>query len=183
MSRWKPGSRERLQDAALDLFQERGYAATTTAAIAERAGVTDRTFYRHFKDKSDVLFGDEDRLEHLLVGAVTASRSAAAGVLLEALSALAEDFEPRRAALVRRAAVVEAVPDLAERELWKVRSWSQALTDALIEHGEAAFAARAQVEVALALFRTAFHRWTREDEPPSLDELLREAYAAVELPL
>ncbi|MFE3502288.1 TetR family transcriptional regulator [Kitasatospora sp. NPDC059160] len=73
MSRWEPGSRTRLQGAALDLFSERGCAATTTAAIAERAGVTDRTFYRYFTDKSEVLFGDEGRIEGLPAEAVTAS--------------------------------------------------------------------------------------------------------------
>ncbi|KUN04474.1 hypothetical protein AQI95_19940 [Streptomyces yokosukanensis] len=181
MSRWKPGSRARLQDAALDLFLERGYSATTTAAIAERAGVTDRTFYRHFKDKSEVLFGDEGRIERLMVDAVTVSGATSAGALREVLHALAQDFEPRRAKAVRRASVVEAVPDLAERELWKLRTWSQALVTALIERGEDAFAARAQVEVALALFRTAFHRWTHEEGPPSLDGLIQDAYTAVEL--
>jgi AcrR family transcriptional regulator len=181
VSRWEPGSRARLQDAALDLFQERGYSATTTAAIAERASVTDRTFYRHFKDKSEVLFGDEGRIEQLMVDAVTASESSVAGALREALHALAQDFEPRRAKIVRRATVVEAIPDLAERELWKLRTWSRALAHALIERGEDTFAAGAQVEVALALFRTAFHRWAHEDAPPSLDELIQDAYTAVKL--
>ena len=143
--------------------------------------MTDRTFYRHFKDKSEVLFGDEGRIERLMVDAVTASESSAAGALRDALHALAQDFEPRRAETVRRATVVEAIPDLAERELWKVRTWAQALTHALIEHGENAFAARAQVEVALALFRTAFHRWTQDDNPPSLDRLVQDAYTAIGL--
>ena len=87
MSRWKPGSRARLQAAALDLFLEHGYLAT--AAIAGRAGVTDRTFYRHFKDNSEVLFGDESRLEQLLVESVTAARVPATDALREALPALA----------------------------------------------------------------------------------------------
>nr|WP_223242786.1 TetR/AcrR family transcriptional regulator [Streptomyces sp. CBMA123] len=170
-----------MQAAALDLFVEHGYAATTTAAIAERAGVTDRTFYRHFKDKSEVLFGAESRIEQLLVDAVTASKSPAAGALREALLALGRDFQPRRTQAARRAAVIETVPDLAERELWKLRSWSQALTRVFVARGESAFTAGAQVEVALALFRTAFHHWTHEDDPPNLDDLIQDAYTAVGL--
>ena len=178
MSRWTPGSRARLQEAALDLFRERGYSATTTAAIAERAGVTDRTFYRHFKDKSEILFGDEDRIAQLLAGTVTASGSPVPVALREALRALAADFEPRRATMARRAAVVEAIPDLAERELWKLLTLSQALADAIASRGADEFAARVQAEAALALFRTAFQEWTHRDDPPSLDSLIDGAYAA-----
>ena len=181
MSRWQPGSRTRMQAAALDLFLEHGYSATTTAAIAERAGVTDRTFYRHFKDKSEVLFGDEGRLTQLLVDAVTAATGSTADALRDALSALARDFQARRADLLRRATVIESVPDLAERELWKLRTWSQTLTDVIIERDEDSLAAHAQVEVALALFRTAFRSWTHDEDPPSLDELIQQAYTAVGL--
>jgi len=181
MSRWKPASRARLQAAALDLFLEHGYSNTTTAAIAERAGVTDRTFYRHFTDKSEVLFGDEARIEQLLVAAVEASTAATADALLEALHALARDFQPRRAELVRRATVVASVPDLAERELWKLRTWSQALARTIVERGEDEFTARVQVEVALALFRSAYYRWTQETDPPSLDDLIQHAHAAAGL--
>jgi AcrR family transcriptional regulator len=183
VSRWTPGSRARLQDAALDLFAERGYSATTTAAIAERAGVTDRTFYRHFKDKSEVLFGDEDRIARLLAGTVTASKSPVAVALREALRALAEDFEPRRAAMEKRAAVIEAIPDLAERELWKLLTLSQALAHAITARGEDQFTARAQAETALALFRTAFHEWTHQPDPPSLNALIDDAYAAASIAL
>ncbi|MFD2414757.1 TetR/AcrR family transcriptional regulator [Amycolatopsis pigmentata] len=181
MSRWEPGSRARLQAAALDLFLAQGYAATTTAAIAERAGVTDRTFYRHFKDKSEVLFGDEGRLEQVLVEAVTATTGSTTDALRAALSALARDFQPRRADLVRRARVVESVPDLAERELWKLRTWSRALMRVLLERDGDKLATHAQVEVALALFRTAFQSWTRDDDPPALDDLIQQAYAAAGL--
>ncbi len=181
MSRWEPGSRARLQAAALDLFLERGYAVTTTAAIAARAGVTDRTFYRHLKDKSEVLFGGEGRLEQLLVDAVTASAGSTANVLREAMGALAADFQPRRTALVKRAAVIESVPDLAERELWKMRTLSRTLTRMMTERAGDDLATHAHVEVALALFGSAFRSWVHEDDPPPLDELIEHAYAAVGL--
>lgn len=60
MPRWPADSRERLVDAALGLFVEHGYAATTIDEIAARAGVTARTFFRHFVDKEEVLFSDDD---------------------------------------------------------------------------------------------------------------------------
>jgi len=178
MSRWTPGSRARLQDAALDLFTECGYSTTTTAAIAERAGVTDRTFYRHFRDKSEVLFGNEGRIAQLLAGTVTQSRAPVAVALREALRALAEDFEPRRERVARRAAVVEAIPDLAERELWKLLTLSRALADAVVSRGEDEFPARVQAEITLALFRAAFQQWIHRDDPPTLDALIDDAYAA-----
>jgi AcrR family transcriptional regulator len=181
MTRWAPGSRRRLQDAALELFTENGYSATTTAAIAERAGVTDRTFYRHFKDKSEVLFGNEDLWERALLDAVTAGSRPMAGTLRLAMHALAEEMEPRREWTVRRAVVIEANPDLAERELWKLRSWARVLSGALVARGAEEFTATAHVEVALALFRTAFQRWVHSDGSESLARLIDQAYEATGL--
>src|SRR5262245_56912725 len=71
MARWEPVSRERLRQAALDLYGERGFETTTVAEIAKRAGLTERTFFRHFADKREVLFGGSEALEELLVRTVT----------------------------------------------------------------------------------------------------------------
>src|SRR5215510_6054240 len=70
MSRWEPNSRGRLEQAALDLYTERGFDDTTVAEIAERAGLTERTFFRHFADKREVLFGGQDALLELFVTAI-----------------------------------------------------------------------------------------------------------------
>ncbi len=174
-------SRERLQQAALELFARDGYAETTAVAIAERAGVTERTFYRHFGDKREVLFGDGDRLVRLLVDALPNPPEPLGQALRDALSALAADMTPRRERLAQRAALIRAHRELAERELLKGQSWAEALARVLIDRGVGELTAIAQVEVALALFRTAFARWvTGEDD---LESLIDQAYAATGLPL
>src|SRR6185312_8615863 len=73
MSRWEPNARGRLEQAALDLYGERGFEQTTVAEIAERAGLTERTFFRYFADKREVLFGGSDEVRDALVEAVAAA--------------------------------------------------------------------------------------------------------------
>ena len=70
MSRWEPNARGRLEEAALELYTERGFDETTVAEIAERAGLTERTFFRHFADKREVLFGGQDALLALFVNTI-----------------------------------------------------------------------------------------------------------------
>src|SRR5580704_11732687 len=70
MSRWEPNSRGRLQEAALALYTERGFDQTTAAEIAARAGLTERTFFRHFADKREVLFGGSALLQERIVSGV-----------------------------------------------------------------------------------------------------------------
>ncbi|GAB3565230.1 TetR/AcrR family transcriptional regulator [Amycolatopsis endophytica] len=172
-------SRERLQEAALELFTLDGYTETTAVAIAERAGVTERTFYRHFRDKREVLFGDGDRLVRLLVDALPLRPKPLDRALRNALSALAADLTPRRERLARRAALVRAHRELAERELLKLQCWAEALAHVLIDRGIDDLTAVAEVEVALALFRTAFTLWvTSEDDAADLEKMIDRAYAA-----
>src|SRR3954465_623195 len=112
MARWQPDARERLQQAALELFAGQGFAATTVPAITARAGLTTRTFFRHFADKREVLFADE------AISAFAAQLMAAAPTaadplttLLEGLRTVAEaQFEGRKAALRQRRAIVESDP-------------------------------------------------------------------------
>ena len=70
MSRWEPNARGRLEQAAAELFADRGYDQTTVADIAARAGLTERTFFRHFADKREVLFAGADALREQLVSTV-----------------------------------------------------------------------------------------------------------------
>src|ERR1700677_2931726 len=97
--RWEPGSRGRLEQAAMGLYGERGFDNTTVAEIAERAGLTERTFFRHFADKRDVLFGGAGELQEFLVSNVDAAPASLAPMeaIAAALSRAADDiFEPRR---------------------------------------------------------------------------------------
>src|ERR1700722_2271036 len=98
MSRWQPDARARLQAAALSLYGERGYEQTTVAEIAERAGLTKRTFFRYFADKREVLFWGTEVLEQQMVAAIEAAPASAStlAVIGAALAAAAARFEEFR---------------------------------------------------------------------------------------
>src|SRR3954466_12848769 len=158
MSRWEPNARGRLEDAALDLYTERGFDERTVAEIAERAGLTERTFFRHFADKREVLFGGQDALLELFVGGgVDApqpmSPLEAVGAALMAVGPL---FEGRRKHARRRQAVIVANPRLQERELIKLSVIASALADALRRRGVAESLAKLTAEAGVAVFKVAF---------------------------
>src|SRR4051812_7750951 len=98
MSRWEPNARGRLEQAALALYAERGYEQTTVAEIAKRAGLTERTFFRHFTDKREVLFWGSSALQELLVTTVTGVPASTVPIdaVAAALDAAAPVFEERR---------------------------------------------------------------------------------------
>ncbi|WP_101946937.1 TetR family transcriptional regulator [Mycobacterium sp. 3519A] len=181
MSRWQPNARGRLEQAALELYAERGFDETTVAEIAERAGLTERTFFRHFTDKREVLFGGQDALVELINAAIaqapeSASPIDAAGDALRAAGAMLED---RREQARRRQAVIDANPGLQERELIKLASLAEAIAAALRRRGLAESAAALTAETAIAVFKVAYNKWLtagkRRDLPrlvgDSLDEL------------
>ena len=177
MSRWEPGGRGRLEQAALALYAERGFDNTTVAEIAERAGVTERTFFRHFADKREVLFGGAGGLQDLLVGTVASAPASlapldAVAAGLEAAGAL---FEEYRATVRQRAAIIAATPELRERELIKLAVLSAALADTLRGRGLSGPAASLTAEVATAVFRIAFDQWIEETNERAFAALVRES--------
>jgi AcrR family transcriptional regulator len=176
MGRWEPDSRGRLSEAALDLYGERGYENTTVAEIAARAGLTERTFFRHFADKREVLFGGGEQLRELLVSAVAAAPAAAAPIeaAAQALAAFAAVLEERRDFARRRQAIIAATPELQERELIKMASLAVALAHALRDRGVAEPAARLTAEVAIAVFRLAFERWVEQPRSACAGSELRD---------
>ena len=161
MGRWEPNARGRLEVAALELYAERGFDQTTVAQIAERAGLTERTFFRHFADKREVLFGGGTVIEELLVRAVADASDDASpyDVVATALQEAAVVLEGRRAVAPRRQAVIDAHPELQERELGKLSSWASALADALMQRGVEPRLARLVAQTGLAVFRVAFETW------------------------
>ena len=179
MGRWEPDAVGRLRAAALELFVERGYDGTTVADIAERAGLTARTFFRHFADKREVLFQGADRLQQAMVDAVrdAAPGTPALGAMAAALHAAAAFFGDIRAYARRRREVIAASAELRERELIKQASLSAALADALVARGVAAIDARLAAEMATLVFRVAFEQWLEADETRGYgaiaDDLLR----------
>jgi AcrR family transcriptional regulator len=180
MARWEPNARERLVDAALELFHERGYNRTTVGEIAARAGLTERTFFRYFSDKREVLFGGGRDLEKGIADAIAAAPDdlSPLDVIVGALEAIAAHFPPRRDYRARQR-LIAAHPELRERELIKLASLTSAIAGALRARGVADSAASLTAEAGIAIFKTAYERWvggTRqrkfaEDIRTTLDEL------------
>src|SRR5271167_2939161 len=177
MGRWEPNARGRLLQAALELYGERGFEQTTVAEIAERAGLTERTFFRHFADKREVLFAGAGALEDLLVSTVAKApdrlmpiEAAAAGI--EAAGAAIQEGGqlPRQ-----RHAIIAASAELQERELIKLASLASALADALRQRGVTEPAASLAAEAGIAVFRIAFERWINQTGQQDLSQLIRES--------
>ncbi len=163
MVRWQPHAPERLVAAALDLFEERGYDDTTVIAIAERAGLTKSTFFRHFADKREVLFGGSGLSDLLVQGIATAEDGATA------LEVIAHAFEgagstvftqDRRAFNARRAAIIAGAPELQEREALKQLGLVASMIEALRERGVPEPAASVAAELGAVAFRIALVRWS-----------------------
>ena len=176
MARWEPDAAGRLREAAMALYAERGYDNTTVAEIADRAGVTARTFFRHFSDKREVLFAGSEELERVMVEALTAAPESATPMEAVAAAVLAsgEFFDDlRRDYSRRRQAVITATPELRERELIKLASLTTAFTAALRERGVGPDVAALAAETGVAVFRVAFERWMTEPEGVSLADVIR----------
>ncbi|RDH80566.1 TetR family transcriptional regulator [Mycolicibacterium moriokaense] len=179
MGRWQPDARGRLEEAALELYAERGFDETTVAEIAERAGLTERTFFRHFADKREVLFSGQDALLDLLVSTIAdapaaTSPMAAVGAALEAMGPI---FAERHQHARRRQAVIAANASLQERELIKLASIAAAMADALKRRGVADIAAHLAAEAGVAVFKVAFDRWITDGKRDELPQFIRESLA------
>jgi AcrR family transcriptional regulator len=178
MARWQPNATGRLAKAAMELFGEQGFEQTTVAEIAERAGLTERTFFRYFADKREVLFGGTDDVKTRLVAAVAAAPESAtpldavaAGLL--AFAALLEAERGRDFAR-RRQRIIVANDELRERELIKLSTWGTAVADALRKRDVDDATANLAAEVGMAVFRTAFERWVATTRGPKLTALISE---------
>jgi AcrR family transcriptional regulator len=177
MARWEPNANGRLAEAALELFEERGFEQTTVEDIAGRAGLTKRTFFRHFADKREVLFGGGPEFQDVFVHALaeapaTASPMEAVAVSLEAAGAALQE---RRPFARRRHRVISANPELQERELVKLASIAAALAAGLRDRGVEEPEASMTAEAGLAVFRVAFERWVATDDRRDLPALVRDS--------
>jgi AcrR family transcriptional regulator len=177
MGRWQPDARGRLMQAAFALYGERGFEQTTVAEIAERAGLTERTFFRHFADKREVLFAGAQELQELLISTVADAPAslapidvAAAG--LEAIGAfIGEGGDLAR----QRQAIIASSVELQERELIKLASLAAALADALRRRGVEDPAASLTAEAGIAIFKVAFERYVEEGNQLDLPRLIRDS--------
>jgi AcrR family transcriptional regulator len=177
MARWEPDSRGRLEQAALALYGERGFENTTVAEIAARAGLTERTFFRYFADKREVLFWGAGTLQELLVSAVVSAPDSAAPIdaVAAALEAAGALLQERRESARQRHTVIAANTELRERELIKLASLASALADTLRRRGVRDPAATLTAETGIAVFRVAFERWANETNQQDLPQLIRES--------
>ncbi|HEY4458450.1 MAG TPA: helix-turn-helix domain-containing protein [Pseudonocardiaceae bacterium] len=170
MSRWAPNARERLETAALDLFVANGYEETTVAQIADRAGLNRATFFRHFTDKREVLFGGEEKLAGLFDEAIRAAAPEA--TLIQCLQAAFDATDvvltpQQRAKASQRVLVLAANVEVQERGLLKHARIAASINAALRERGADDLTARIGAEFGLLAFRIAVERWINSsDEQP-----------------
>lgn len=181
MVRWEPGAAERLSEAALELFASQGFEATTTAQIAARAGLTERTFFRHFDDKREVLFSGQDLFVQGFLDAVDAAPAnvASAELVTRALDGSAPFFADRRTHSRRRQRVIVSHRGLEERELHKLAVLAERLAAAMAERGISATEATLAAELCVTAFRISFHRWLAPGETRDLADLEHETLAGL----
>jgi AcrR family transcriptional regulator len=177
MGRWQPDARGRLVQAAFELYSEQGFEQTTVAEIAERAGLTERTFFRHFADKREVLFAGADALRELLVDTVAKAPGSLAPIDAAAagLQAAGASIQEGGNLAHQRQAIIAASAELQERELIKLASLAAALAEALRRRGVDDPAASLTAEAGIAVFKVAFERYVEETDQQDLPRLIRES--------
>ncbi|WP_037861812.1 TetR family transcriptional regulator [Streptomyces sp. NRRL S-340] len=170
-------ARRRLQQAALELYRERGFDQTTTAEIAARAGVNERTFFRHFPDKREVLFDGEADLRAALTRAVAEAPEdlQPLGALLHAFRKAGRILEENRPFSEPRLAIIAVTPALRERDLAKAASLTEAVAEALRGRGVPGRLAGLAAQTGWAAFHHAAQAWI-DDPSRSLDAHLRQAF-------
>ncbi|MCF2571363.1 TetR/AcrR family transcriptional regulator [Brevibacterium sp. UCMA 11754] len=183
MPRWKPNPAERLVEAALDLFAERGYENTTVIDIAGRAGLGKTTFFRHFPDKREVLFGG-GIVDELLAEAITSASSAATDLeaVAQALDAVGQEVftSARREFVARRQAVILANPELQEREALKNDRLITTISEALKRRGASDVSARVAAQLGSVTSAIAFERWIQGSVEDDYGRKAREVLAEVQ---
>lgn len=183
MARWEPDARGRLEKAAMELFRERGYVRTTVEDIAARAGLTERTFFRHFADKREVLFSGSKDLERNIVDRIAAAPAGASPLdaVVLAVEGAAGDLQSLRDMDYVRArwALVAEHADLRERELIKLAALATSVTKALHARGVAEPAASLAAEAGMAIFKIGFERWVGEKKTRDFKAHVRAAADAL----
>ena len=182
MARWEPGARERLVIAAVDLFAEQGYDATTVTQIAERAGVTKSTFFRHFPDKRELLVAGQEALSRLLTEGIAEAPDDASP--LEAVAAglrrASTAMGPvNRELAPRLKAAVAASAELQERDALKHVGLADAMTTALVARGVPDPTAALASELGVLAFKRGFAEWSEGDRDAD-DELAGYTLAALD---
>jgi len=164
--RWEPGGRERLVVAAVDLFTEQGYDATTVAQIAERAGMTRSTFFRHFTDKREVLVAGQETLSRLLAEGITDAPAGATPLqaVADGLARASAEMGPLNRELgPRLRAAVAASAELQERDALKSVGMAAVMTEALVARGVPQVSAHLAAELGILAFKRGYASWSEGD--------------------
>jgi len=166
----------------MELFGTKGYDQTTVAEIAARAGLTERTFFRHFADKREVLFGGAHMLQDALVTAMESAPASAAPIdqVAAGLAAAGDVFLDRDYSRQRQV-VIAAHAELRERELIKMASLSAAFADCLRRRGVSEPAATLSADAGVAVFKVAFERWIDQDNERPFRDLVTESLAELKV--
>lgn len=180
MARWEPNALERLQQAAATLFVERGYAAVTVAEIADRAGLTKRTFFNHFPDKREVLFAGAQTFED---GVVKHLDEADGGLVpidaaVLALVRGAQGLSGYGGFARTRQDLIASSTELQERELIKMAALASAIARALRRRGVPARTADLTAKTAVTVFTTAYEDWI-DDSAADLTALMQRSLTDV----
>ncbi len=182
--RWEPDARGRLERAAMELYSDQGFDKTTVGEIASRAGLTERTFFRHFTDKREVLFGGAGALQEFLVSRVLEAPAALAPI--DAIAAALMDvgteiFDERREFSRTRQAIVAG----------RKRRTARAGAHQLVDLGAGVLPARSAgrgvkdpgaslaAEAGIAVFRVAFEAWVQDATDKPLAQFVRESVDAL----
>jgi AcrR family transcriptional regulator len=174
MPRWEPDARQRLVTAALRLFSEQGYDNTTVAQIADSAGLTRSTFFRHFPDKREVLAAGQEVLAELFTTGIAAAPEDAT-----ALDAVEHGLTTAGAAMTpfnrelapRMQAVVASSAELRERDQLKHVGLAASMAEALRARGVSQAVAALAGDIGVLAFNEAYAEWVREgDEGDKSDE-------------
>ncbi|WFR66982.1 TetR/AcrR family transcriptional regulator [Curtobacterium flaccumfaciens] len=182
MVRWQPGTRERLQATALQLFASQGYDETTVAEIAAAAEVTERTFFRHFADKREVLFAGQDDFLGMFTGPIEAApvETPPFELVRLALDAGGAFFPDERRPWSRtRQGIIDAHPALGERELGKLATLKVRLGEVFRDRGVPEPAATMAAETAVTVFHLSFAQWIADGEARSFAAIAAERLDAL----
>lgn len=174
MARWDPGAEQRLKRAALELYLEHGYDNVTVTHIAERAGLTRRSYFRYFPDKREVLFAGAERLPPAVAEAVLTADPDAAPLTaaLDALARVGAQIVEHVDGATERRTVIDASPELQERERTKTAAVIEAIRDALIQRQVNTRTAELIAQIATVAFNNAFRRWIEAKEHASFGSCL-----------
>lgn len=181
MGRWEPDARGRIALAAIELYRQRGFDETTVADIAARAGLTERTFFRHFADKREVLFTSADEFHSIFLPAIVAAPAEATPLdaVTAGLYSAAETFEPRLPWSRERQAVIESNTGLRERELIKLAGLTDAIAAALRDRGVSEPTASLTAQSGTAIFHVGFAEWVAAGNTRTFADIITEGLDAL----